>query len=482
IDVPLTRASNVTTGQIYRDVLAAERRGDFLGGTIQVIPHITNDIKRRIWSIADSSGADVVIVEVGGTVGDIEGLPFLEVIRQMRREAGRDNVLYIHLTLLPHIGATGELKTKPTQHSVNELRRIGINADVIVCRSDYPVSDEIRQKIALFGDVDLEAVIPLETARTIYEVPLMLEAAGLGEYVVERLGLPAAVPDLREWHELVERIGEPKESRTVALVGKYTDLHDAYISVAESLSHAGLQHGLQIDIEWIDAETLEDTDVAERLRLVAGIVVPGGFGARGVEGKIAAARHAREQEIPYLGLCYGMHMMAIEFARNVCGFRGANTTEIDPASPHPVIALMASQRNLADLGGTMRLGTYPCKLVAGTSTAKAYGEQLIHERHRHRFEFNNDYREEFDRHGLVISGLSPSEELVEILELRDHPWFVGCQFHPEFKSRPTHPHPLFAGFIGAVKRVKLEGEQHELPLPEQPDYPRLQRLAVPATA
>ncbi len=480
IDVSLTRASNVTTGQIYRDVLQAERRGDFLGGTIQVIPHITNEIKSRIWSVAHAGNADVVIVEVGGTVGDIESLPFLEAIRQMRREAGRENVFYVHLTLLPHIGATGELKTKPTQHSVNELRRIGINADVLICRSDYPVTEEIRQKIALFGDIDAEAVIPLETAETIYQVPQMLEDAGLGAYITERLGLPSSLPDHSEWDMLVERIRAPKDSVRVALVGKYTELHDAYLSVAESLSHAGLEYGVSVDIDWIDAETLEGTDVAERLSHVSGIVVPGGFGARGVEGKIAAARYAREQQIPYLGLCYGMHMMTIEYARHVCGLQDANTTEINPDTPHPVIDLMASQRDLADMGGTMRLGVYPCELVSGTRTREAYGEGLIEERHRHRFEFNNSYREILERHGMCISGISPDGRLVEILELRDHPWFVGSQFHPEFKSRPTRPHPLFVGFVGATLDVVLEGEQHELPLPGVAEYERVRTEPQPA--
>ncbi len=485
IDVNLSRESNVTTGQIYRDVLAAERRGDFLGGTIQVIPHITNEIKRRIWGVADATPtrghpADAVIVEVGGTVGDIEGLPFLEAIRQMRREAGRDNVLYIHLTLLPHIGATGELKTKPTQHSVNELRRIGINADVLICRSDQPVSEEIRQKIALFGDLDREAVIPMETASTIYAVPQMLEEAGLGSYVVNKLRLPASMPRLQEWSDLVERIHTPKESVRVALVGKYTELRDAYLSVAESLRHAGLAHNLQVDIDWIDAETLEGADVAARLRSVSGIVVPGGFGARGVEGKIAAARHARENGIPYLGLCYGLHMMTIEFARHVCGLARANTTEIDAATPHPIISLMEEQKGLEDMGGTMRLGSYPCQLVHGTRTAEAYGEPVVHERHRHRFEFNNEYRDLLERHGMCVSGLSPDGRLVEIMELRDHPWFVGSQFHPEFKSRPTRPHPLFLGFMGAAKDVVLDGEQQVLPLAREGEYAAAGRQYTPA--
>jgi CTP synthase len=480
IDVNLSRESNVTTGQIYRDVLAAERRGDFLGGTIQVIPHITNEIKSRIWAVARRSEADVVIVEVGGTVGDIEGLPFLEAIRQMRREAGKENVIYIHLTLLPHIGATGELKTKPTQHSVHELRRIGINADVIVTRSDYPVSGELRQKIALFGDVDLEAVVPLVTADSIYEVPLMLEEAGLGGYITRHLGLPSRRPETRDWSALVERIKAPKPRLTIAVVGKYTELPDAYLSVAESLRHAGLRHGADVEIDWIDAETLEGDDVAARLRHVSGVIVPGGFGERGVEGKIAAARCAREQGIPYLGLCYGLHMMTIEFARNVCGLYGANTTEIDPDTLHPVIDLMASQRDLADMGGTMRLGSYPCCLTPGTRTAEAYGEEQIHERHRHRYEFNNAYREPLEERGLRISGLSPDGRLVEIMELEGHPWYVGSQFHPEFKSRPTRPHPLFVGLIRAARDVVLDGEQRALPLAEAAELERRERAVAPA--
>ncbi len=467
IDVNLSRNSNVTTGQIYLEVLTAERRGDYLGGTVQVIPHITNTIKNRIWSVAETSGADVVIVEVGGTVGDIEGLPFLEAIRQMRREAGRENVFYVHLTFLPYIAATGELKTKPTQHSVNELRRIGINPDVLICRSDYPVTPEIRQKIALFGDVDVEAVIPLETAETIYEVPILLEESGLGTYIVDRLNLNAKEPDLTGWRDMVAKLKAPKDhSVNIALVGKYTELRDAYISVAEALRHAGLAHNLQINIDWIDSESLENEDVDQRLSHVSGIVVPGGFGPRGVEGKIAAAKYARENDIPYLGLCYGMHMLTIEFARNVCGLTGANTTEVDPDTQYPVIDLMASQKSLSDKGGTMRLGAYPCSLVAGTRVSKAYGKSLIHERHRHRWEFNNNYREIMENHGLVLSGLSPDGNLVEIVELRDHPWYVGTQFHPEFLSRPMRPHPLFLGFIEAASKVVLEGQQHELPLEE----------------
>ncbi|ACZ40993.1 CTP synthase [Thermobaculum terrenum ATCC BAA-798] len=467
IDVNLSRNSNVTTGQIYLEVLTAERRGDYLGGTVQVIPHITNTIKNRIWSVAETSGADVVIVEVGGTVGDIEGLPFLEAIRQMRREAGRENVFYVHLTFLPYIAATGELKTKPTQHSVNELRRIGINPDVLICRSDHPVTPEIRQKIALFGDVDVEAVIPLETAETIYEVPILLEESGLGTYVVDRLNLNAKEPDLTGWKDMVAKLKAPKDhSVNIALVGKYTELRDAYISVAEALRHAGLAHNLQINIDWIDSESLENEDVDQRLSHVSGIVVPGGFGPRGVEGKIAAAKYARENNIPYLGLCYGMHMLTIEFARNVCGLTGANTTEVDPDTQYPVIDLMASQKSLSDKGGTMRLGAYPCSLVAGTKVSKAYGKSLIHERHRHRWEFNNSYREIMENHGLVLSGLSPDGNLVEIVELKDHPWYVGTQFHPEFLSRPMRPHPLFLGFIEAASKVVLEGQQHELPLEE----------------
>lgn len=462
-DENLSRASNVTTGQIYSAVIAKERRGEYLGGTVQVIPHVTNEIKARIRAAAEAHQPDVVVVEVGGTVGDIEGQPFLEAIRQMRREEGRRNVLYVHVTLLPYIKATGEVKTKPTQHSVKELRAIGIQPDIIICRTDYPVDDGVRAKVALFGDVPEEAVFLLPTAETIYEVPLLLEAAGLGQYLCESLGWGDLVPDLTQWRELVAQLKADAPRVRIALVGKYVELHDAYLSVAEALTHAGLAHGVRVDIVWINATTVTRTELEQALRHVSGIVVPGGFGPRGVEGKMLAARYAREHALPYLGLCYGLHMAVIEFARNVLGLTGANSTEIDPETPHPVIDLMPDQRGV-DLGGTMRLGAYPCCLVPGTRAAEAYGTALISERHRHRWEVNNAYLERFRNAGLIVSGHSPDGRYVEIMELRDHPWFVGVQFHPEFKSRPTHPHPLFRAFIGAAKQVLREGDQRPLPL------------------
>ncbi|HUZ01906.1 MAG TPA: CTP synthase [Thermomicrobiaceae bacterium] len=464
-DENLSRGSNVTTGQIYSAVISKERRGDFLGGTVQVIPHITNEIKERIHLVADQRPVDVVVAEVGGTVGDIEGQPFLEAIRQMRKEEGRRNVLYIHVTLLPHISSTGELKTKPTQHSVKELRAIGIQPDVLVCRSDFPVSSDVRAKISLFGDVDEDAVIPLPTADTIYGVPLVLEEAGLGRYIAEHFGWTDRQPDLRAWQELVDRIQQPRRRLEIALVGKYVELHDAYMSVVESLRHAGLAHGVNVDVNWINSELETEADIVRQLRHASGIVVPGGFGARGVEGKLVAVQYAREHQIPYLGLCYGLHMAVIEFARNVLGLGGANTTENDPETPHPVIDLMPDQKGV-DLGGTMRLGAYPCRLVPGTRAGEAYRQPFIEERHRHRWEINNTYLERMEAAGLVVSGLSPDGRLVEIMELRDHPWFVGVQFHPEFKSRPTRPHPLFDGFVAAAVKVLHEGDQRPLPLEE----------------
>lgn len=461
-DEDLSRASNVTTGQVYSAVIAKERRGDYLGGTVQVIPHVTNEIKARIRQVAEIHRPDVVVVEVGGTVGDIEGQPFLEAIRQMRREEGRRNVLYIHVTLLPYIQSTGEVKTKPTQHSVKELRAIGIQPDVIICRTDHPVGDEVRAKVALFGDVDEDAVILLPTAETIYEVPLMLEQAGLGHYIVEHFGWEDRTPDLAEWERMVARLKAPRRRIRIALVGKYVELHDAYLSVVEALKHAGLAHDLAIDIVWVNSAA-ERAEIEAALRTVNGIVVPGGFGPRGVEGKMLAARYAREREIPYLGLCYGLHMAVIEFARNVLGLSGANSTEIDPETPHPVIDLMPDQRGV-EMGGTMRLGRYPCALLPGTKAALAYGEPLVYERHRHRWEVNNAYRALFETAGFIVSGQSPDGRYVEIMELRDHPWFVGVQFHPEFKSRPNRPHPLFAAFVGVAKQVLREGEQRPLPL------------------
>lgn len=460
-DENVHRASNITTGQVYSRVIAKERRGDYLGGTIQVIPHITNEIKSAIHTVADESGADVIIAEIGGTVGDIEGQAFYEAVRQMRADAGRENVLYIHVTLLPSISATGELKTKPTQHSVAELRSIGIQPDVIVCRADYEVPEDVLQKISLFTDVDIDAVIPLVTAETIYEVPLQLEEYGLGDYLAEHFGWTAE-PALDDWCDLVTRIKAPRKPVEIALVGKYVDLHDAYMSVTESLTHAALSHNVSVMINWINSETVTAAELNERLRHAQGILVPGGFGARGTDGKIMAARYARENRVPYLGLCYGLHMAVIEIARHILGWRDAHSSEIDATSSHPVIDLMPDQHGV-DLGGTMRLGRYPCKLIPGTKAHQAYGEDLVYERHRHRWEVNNEYRERLTEAGLIVSGMSPDGRLVEIMEFEDHPWFVGVQFHPEFKSRPTRAHPLFRDFVGAAKMTLREGDQWPLP-------------------
>jgi CTP synthase len=461
-DEPSYQANNVTTGQVYASVIGKERRGEYLGGTIQVIPHITNEIKERIRAVARRSDADVVIVEVGGTVGDIEGEPFLEAIRQMRKDVGRHDVLYMHVTLLPYLGASRELKTKPTQHSVKELLRVGIQPDVILCRSDYAVSAELREKIALFCNIEAQAVIPLLTADTIYEVPLVLEDAGLGEYLVQELALKKQEPQMQEWQNLVARIKCPRPEVTVGLVGKYVDLHDAYLSVAESLDHAGWFHDVDVRIKWINSEALEKMGEAytEVLEDVAGIVVPGGFGHRGIEGKIKAASFARRRNIPYLGLCLGMQVAVIEFARNVLDLEQANSTEFDPQSPNPVIDLMLTQRQIADKGGTMRLGNWVCCLTPGTKTYQAYGEPIVFERHRHRYEFNNEFRKRMESHGLIVSGRSADNSLVEVIELADHPWFVASQFHPEFKSRPTRPHPLFRDFIAAcVENVKSREQE-----------------------
>ncbi len=463
IGVELTQASNVTSGQVYSSVIAQERQGDFLGGTIQVVPHVTNEIKRRIKEAAEVSRADLMLVEVGGTVGDIEGQPFLEAIRQMRKDEGRDSVLYIHVTFLPHIAATNEIKTKPTQHSVNELRRIGIQPDVILCRSDKEISEGIKDKISLFCDVDKEAVIPLVTSETIYEVPLLLEDAGLGELVVNRLGFRAERSNLEEWRDIVARLKTPKELVIIGLVGKYVELQDAYYSVREALCHAALAHNREVKIEWLDSEQLDGL-ADEKLGQVQGIIVPGGFGYRGIEGMIKAAKFAREREIPYLGLCLGMQTMVIEFGRHVFHTDRVNSTEFDASSAYPVIDLLPEQRGIEQKGGTMRLGTYPCHLVEGTTAARAYGTEVVHERHRHRYEFNNKFRQPLNEAGLIPSGLSPDGKLVEITELRDHPWMLACQFHPEFKSRPDSPHPLFMGFIGAAKETLVEGAQTSLPL------------------
>ena len=455
IDENLSQLSNVTTGRIYQAVIAKERRGDYLGGTVQVIPHITNEIKERIQRVTRDGRADVVIVEVGGTVGDIESLPFLEAIRQMRKDVGRSNVLYVHVTLLPALAATGELKTKPTQHSVKELRGIGIQPDVIVLRSDHPVSEEIREKIALFTDVPSEAVIPAVTADTIYEVPLQFEAAGLGDLVVRDLGLAdtTTAPDLAAWTALVELIKRPKPILEIGLVGKYIELPDAYLSVAEALRHAAWANGVDARIRWVNSETLTADNTAEALDGVAAVLVPGGFGHRGIEGKVLAAHYARERRIPYLGLCLGLQCAVIEFAREVLGTPDANSTEFDQFTENKVIDFMPDQRDLEDKGGTMRLGLYAAKLTPGSKAAAVYGQEVIYERHRHRFEVNNRYRQTLEAAGMILSGQSPDGRLVEIVELRDHPWFVASQFHPEFKSRPDRPHPLFDGFVASALAV-----------------------------
>jgi CTP synthase len=450
LDQDLTRGSSITTGQIYQAVINRERRGDYLGRTIQPIPHVTNEIKERIRGIGREAGAEVVIVEVGGTVGDIEGQPFLEAIRQMRNEEGRHDTLSIHVTLLPHISTTGELKTKPTQHSVRELRSIGIQPDVIVCRSDLPVANEIRDKVSLFCDVEPRAVIPLMTMSSIYEVPLVLENAGLTDYICDRMNLPPASREMENWKAWVDRLKNPERVLNIAVVGKYVELPDAYLSVKESLIHAGVDHSAGINVRWIQSETIVDNGVEAVLGDVDGIVVPGGFGERGFEGKVAAAHYARVNEVPYLGLCYGLHVMTVEFARHHFGTQDCNTTENDPETPYPVITLMDEQRRVVDKGGTMRLGSYPCKLLPGTKAQAAYGVDEVSERHRHRWEFNNEYRQEFEEAGLIASGTLPDGSLVEICELKGHPWMVGSQFHPEFRSRPGRPHPLFSGFIAAA--------------------------------
>jgi CTP synthase len=462
IDENLTRASNVTTGAIYSAVIGRERRGDFLGGTIQVVPHVTNEIKERIERVARLTEAEVIIAEVGGTVGDIECLPFLEALRQIHRELEPDRTLFVHVTLLPYVGATAELKTKPTQHSVKELRSIGIQPDVICARSDFPVPDDIRDKIALFCDVDRRAVVPLETADTIYNVPLVLEEAGLGDYIVERLHLRSGPADLDGWRELVHRSRTVKDEVVIGVVGKYVELQDAYISVREAIHHAAWAHHRKPIIKWIDSQRLEQTeDDWERvLEGVHGIVVPGGFGYRGVEGKIRAARFAREHHVPYLGLCLGMQVQCIELARHVLESSEPNSTEFNLFTRYPVIDLLPEQRDIEDKGATMRLGVYPCQLRPGTLAAAAYDDQIVFERHRHRYEFNNTFRETLANAGLVFSGTSPDGRLVEIAELRDHPFMLGSQFHPELKSRPNRPHPLFRDFLKAA--AELAGEQ--LPL------------------
>lgn len=469
IDIELSQSSSVTAGQVYTSVLSRERRGDYLGGTIQVVPHVTNAIKNSIRGIAEESDAQVIVVEVGGTVGDIEGLPFLEAIRQVRNEVGRDDALFVHVTFLPYIVATGELKTKPTQHSVRELgRSAGIQPDVIVARTDYEVTPDIIDKLALFCDVEPRAVVPLSTVDTIYRVPLILEEAGLGNFVMERLGLGTnTVPELDDWRSLVHRIEEPKPALSIALVGKYVELHDAYLSVKEALQHAGLALEVNVDINWIHAEDLEEPGWERHLEKAHGIIVPGGFGERGIEGMIRAAQYAREQAIPYFGLCLGMQVMVIEYARHVLGMAEANSTEFDIETPYPIIHIMEDQEDVTLKGGTMRLGGYPCHLVPDTRAATAYAKPAVVERHRHRFEFNNVYRQRLADAGLLASGLYQDKDLVEISEVRDHPFMLGTQFHPEFRSRPVRPHPLFQEFVATATRILREGDQPPLPLEEE---------------
>jgi len=455
IDISLSRVCNVTTGQVYAEVISKERKGDYLGGTIQVIPHITDEIKRRIQLASSETGAEIVIIEVGGTVGDIESLPFLEALRQMRGDVGRENSFYIHVTWLPIIGPTKELKTKPTQHSVRELRSIGISPQMIIARSDHPISDDLREKISLFCDVDIEAVIPMKTSDVIYEIPLLLEDAGIADYLLPNMKLKSRCkPDWGAWKKIVREARKEKSNVTVALVGKYVELEDAYMSVREALNHAALALGIDVDIAWINSAKLETEESANGLwgqvKSAHGIIVPGGFGPRGIEGKVMAIQYAREEKIPYLGLCLGMQLMVVELGR--CYFKddSVNSTEFNISTPYPVIDLMPDQRGINHKGATMRLGLYPCDIQPGTIVAEAYNKECVNERHRHRYEFNNDYREDFRRAGMIFSGISPDGKLIEIAELLDHPFMVGTQFHPEFLSRPTRPHPLFVALLEAV--------------------------------
>ncbi|HSH05885.1 MAG TPA: CTP synthase [Anaerolineae bacterium] len=465
ININLGQTSNVTTGRVYAEVISRERRGDYLGGTIQVIPHITNEIKRRIHLVSQSHEADVILIEIGGTVGDIESLPFLEALRQMRHDAGRENVLFVHVTYLPYIAASGELKTKPTQHSVRELRGIGIQPDIIIARADHPIPNEHINKISLFCNVPPNAVVPAVTSEILYEIPLELEKTGLGDLVVHRLRLPATLPQLDGWKEMIATIRQAKETIRIGIVGKYVELHDAYMSVREALYHAGIPNQRHIDVEWIYSGDLEKGKNWHQFDGLSGIVVPGGFGERGIEGKVLAARWARENKVPYLGLCLGMQVMCIEFARFALNSDEPNSTEFDSHTPHPVISLMADQHDLADMGGTMRLGAYPCHLVPNTIAANAYQKDVIQERHRHRWEFNNEYRERLTDAGLIFSGLSPNGRLVEIAEIKDHPFMVGSQFHPEFKSRPNRPHPLFASFMRAAVSYQSNEQKKETIVP-----------------
>ncbi len=451
----LSRHNNYTTGRIYHTVIQKERRGDYLGGTVQVVPHITDEIKRTILEVA--KGTDVAIIEIGGTVGDIESLPFLEAIRQMPYDVGRENVLYVHLTLVPYIGAAGELKTKPTQHSVNKLREIGIQPNILLCRTDRYLPPDLKAKIALFCNLEKDAVITAKDVETVYEVPIVFRKEGLDELIVRLLKLEPGPPNLREWDAMVQKIKYPKHEVSIALVGKYVGLKESYKSLTEALVHGGIEHETRVQVQWIEASDIERQGTERLLKDADGILIPGGFGNRGIEGKIETIRYAREHRIPFFGLCLGMQLAVVELARHVAGLAGANSAEFDPDTPHPVIHLMAEQRGVSDKGGTMRLGAYPCRILEGSLAHKAYGVLEVRERHRHRYEFNNAYRDRLSEHGLVASGLSPDGQLVEIIELRDHPWFVATQFHPEFTSRPHRPHPLFREFVGAALRRKCGG-------------------------
>ncbi len=450
IDESLSQDSNVTTGRVYWSVISKERRGDYLGGTVQVVPHITNEIKEKIYSVAKHTDTDVVITEIGGTVGDIESLPYIEAIRQVSSDVGRENCMYIHVTLVPYLSMSGEQKSKPTQHSVKELLGYGIQPDVVVCRTEKPLEEDFKRKTALFCNIAPECVIENMDASVLYEVPLMLEDAGLANAVCKRLGLPDTKPDLTEWTAMVKHSLNLSKKVKIALVGKYVSLHDAYISVVESLKHGGIENDAEVEIKWVDSETLNDDTAKEIFADCNGIIVPGGFGDRGIEGMISAAKYARENNVPYFGICLGMQITVIEYARNVLGFADANSTELDPNTSHPVIHIMPDQKNIEDMGGTMRLGRYPCELKEGTRCIDIYNEKLIHERHRHRFEYNNDFKEQLTKAGLSVAGVSPDGRLVEMVEITDHKWFVGVQFHPEFKSRPNRAHPLFRDFIKAA--------------------------------
>lgn len=452
IDIDLSQRSNITAGRVYWNVINKERKGDYLGSTVQVIPHITNEIKQNVYRLGEEQGADVVITEIGGTIGDIESMPFMEAIRQVKKEVGRNDVIYIHVTLVPYIGAAGELKTKPTQHSVKELRGIGIQPDILVCRSEKTITPELKEKLALFCDVEPQAVIQNKTCSSIYEVPLMLQEEGLDSIVMKKLDMDPRPADMEEWKKMVYKIANPKREITIGLVGKYVALHDAYLSIAEALGHAGLETDTKVTIDWIDSEQLDDpsVDITKVLGHLDGVIVPGGFGNRGVEGKIRTIQYVRENKIPFLGICLGMQTAVMEFARNVAGLAGATSGEFDEHAKHKVIDLMPDQVDVDNKGGTLRLGSYPCVNVEGTKAYQVYGTKEVEERHRHRYEFNNDYRDILTEKGLVISGTSPDGRLVESIEIKDHPFFVGVQAHPELKSRPTHAHPLFRGLVEAV--------------------------------